>query len=228
MQHDVRVLLVQDRVDQDRRLARRAVADDQLALAAADVRHRVDRLDPGLQRLLHRLALDDARRLELERPALRRLDRAAAVDRVAERVDDAAEQGLAHGHVGDVAGAPHGLPFLDVLPLAEERSSDVVLLEVEREADDAVLELEHLHRDRVLEPVDPGDAVADRQDRADLGEVGLDVVLLDPLAQDRRDLFGTQLQGSLSSLRVSVEVVPVFRARSRRRDTSRPAARCRR
>jgi hypothetical protein len=53
-----------------------------------------------------------------------------------------------------------------------------------------VLELEHLERDRVLEPVDAGDAVADLQDGADLGEVGLDVVLLDPLAQDRRDLSG--------------------------------------
>ena len=69
-----------------------------------------------------------------------------------------------------------------MLPLAEERRADVVLLEVEREADDAVLELEHLHRDRVLEAVDAGDAVADLEHGADLGEVGLDVVLLDPLA----------------------------------------------
>ena len=75
-----------------------------------------------------------------------------------------------------------GSPSLDVLPLAEERGADVVLLEVEREAGDAVLELEHLQRDGVLEAVDAGDAVADLQDRADLGEVGLDVVLLDPLA----------------------------------------------
>src|SRR4029078_13059333 len=86
------------------------------------------------------------------------------------------------------------LTLLDVLPLAEERCADVVLFEVEREADDAVLELEHLRRSPVLEPVDPGDAVADLEDGSDLGEIGLDVVLLDPLAQDRRDLFGAQLQ----------------------------------
>src|SRR5581483_3194230 len=67
---NVRVALIEDRVDEDRGLARRAVADDQLALPATDVRHRVDRLDAGLERLLHRLALDDARRLELERAAL--------------------------------------------------------------------------------------------------------------------------------------------------------------
>src|ERR1051326_4171856 len=75
------------------------------------------------------------------------------------------------------------------------RSADVVLLEVEREPDDAVLEVEHLHRDGVLEPVDARDAVADLQHRADLRQVGLDVVLLDPRLEDLRDLFGAKLQG---------------------------------
>jgi hypothetical protein len=86
-----------------------------------------------------------------------------------------------------------------VLPLAEQRGADIVLLEVEGEPDDTVLELEHLERDTVLEPVDARDAVTDLQDGADLGEVGLDVVVLDPLLQDRGDLFWTQLH-SLSPL----------------------------
>ena len=116
--------------------------------------------------------------------------RAAAVERVAERIDDAAEQRLADGNARDAAGALDRLALLDVLPLAEERGADVVLLEVEREPDDAVLELEHLQRDSVLEAVDARDAVADLQHGADLGEVGLDVVLLDPLFEDRGDLFG--------------------------------------
>ena len=53
-----------------------------------------------------------------------------------------------------------------------------------------MLELEALERDAVLQPVHAGDAVADLEDGADLGEVGLDVVLLDPLLQDRRFLRG--------------------------------------
>ena len=44
-------LLVDDRVDRHRGLAGLAVADDQLALAAADRDHRVDRLVAGLHRL---------------------------------------------------------------------------------------------------------------------------------------------------------------------------------
>ena len=128
-------------------------------------------------------------RLELERPALGGLDRALAVDRVAERVDDAADQRVADGDAGDAAGAADGLALLDLLPLAEERGADVVLLEVERDAGDAVLELEHLQRDGALQAVDAGDAVADLQHLADLGEVGLDVEVLDPLLQEGGDLF---------------------------------------
>ena len=88
------------------------------------------------------------------------------------------------------ARALHGLALRDLLPVAEERDADVVLLEVERDAGDAVLELEHLHGQAALEAVDAGDAVADLEDGADLGEVGLDVVVLDALLEDRRDLFG--------------------------------------
>src|SRR5205085_454286 len=108
---------------------------------------------------LHRLAVDHARRLELERALLGRLDRALAVERFAERVDDAAQERLADRNARDTAGAADRLPLAHVLPLAEERRADVVLLEVEREPDDAVLELEHLQRDGVLEPVDAGDPV---------------------------------------------------------------------
>ena len=86
-------------------------------------------------------------------------------------------------------GSLDGLALGDLLPLAEERDADVVLLEVERDAGDAVLELEHLHGQAALEAVDAGDAVADLEDGADLGEVGLDVVVLDALLEDRGDLF---------------------------------------
>ena len=44
--HEVAAALVQDRVDRDRGLAGRAVADDELALATTDRGHRVDRLEP--------------------------------------------------------------------------------------------------------------------------------------------------------------------------------------
>ena len=79
------LLLVDDRVDADGGLAGLAVADDELALAAPDRRHRVDGLDAGLQRLADALALHHGGGLQLEDAPLLRLDVAEAVDRVAQR-----------------------------------------------------------------------------------------------------------------------------------------------
>ena len=60
---DASALLIDDRVDRDRGLAGPTIANDQLALAAADRDHGVDRLDTSLEGLLHRLPDDDSRSL---------------------------------------------------------------------------------------------------------------------------------------------------------------------
>ena len=120
-------------------------------------------------------------------------DRPLAVDRVAERVDDAAEQALADRHVDDRAGALDGLAFADVAVGAEDHDADVVGLEVQRHAADAALELDHLAGLDVVEAVDAGDAVADRQHLADLGDLGLGAEILDLLLQDRGDFGGADV-----------------------------------
>ena len=51
---DVARLLIDDRVDRDRGLADGAVADDELALAAAEREQRIDDDETGLDRLGHR------------------------------------------------------------------------------------------------------------------------------------------------------------------------------
>ena len=171
----VRPLLVQDGVDQDRRLARLAVADDELALAAADGHHRVDGLDPGLERLRHGLAVDHARRLALD-GHLEQLarDRPLAVERVAERVDDAAQHPLAHLDRRDPVGPARLVALLDGVDLAEEHGADVVLLQVEDHPGHARLgKVDELAGLDLGEPVEPGDAVADLEHGADLVGVGL-------------------------------------------------------
>jgi hypothetical protein len=67
-------------------------------------------------------------RLHLDAAALGRLDRPLAVDRVAEAVDDAAEQALADGDVDDRAGAADGVAFLDGAVVAEDHGADIVRL----------------------------------------------------------------------------------------------------
>ena len=165
------------------RLAGLAVADDQLALAAADGGHRVDGLQAGLQRLVHRLALHDGGRLQLERAALLADDLTEAVDRRAERVDHAAEEVVADRHGQDLAGALDLLALLDGGELTEDDDADLVHVEVEREAQGAVLELEQLVGHRRGQALDVRDAVTGVGDAADLfargiaGLVGPDVAV---------------------------------------------------
>ena len=87
---------------------------------AADRGHRVDRLDAGLQRLLHRLARHHVRRLQLELAEALVLDLAEAVDRLAERVDHAAEERVADRHREHPAGALDLLALLDAGEVAED------------------------------------------------------------------------------------------------------------
>ena len=188
-------LLVEDRVDGDRGLAGLAVPDDELALAAPDGDHAVDALQARLERLAHRLPRQDARRLELDAPPVRRLDGALAVDRLPERVHDATHRRLAHRHVQNAAGPPDDGSLLDVRHVAEARRADVVRLEVEHEAHQLAGELDQLARHGALEPVDARDSVSDAEHRPCLGGEGSLVVVLNLLLDDRRDLFGPKLHG---------------------------------
>src|SRR6185437_10168964 len=124
--------LIENGVERDRGLAGLTVADDQLALAAADRDQGVDGLEAGRHRLVHRLAGDDARGLDVDAATLGCLDRALAVDRVAESVDDAAEQARTNRNVNDSASPLDGVAFLDVAVVTENDDADVVAFKIQR------------------------------------------------------------------------------------------------
>ena len=186
-------LLIEDGVERDRGLAGLAVADDQLALAAADRDQRVDGLESGRHRLVHRLARNDARRLDVDARLRFGLDRALAVDRLAERVDHAAEQRLADRHFDDGAGALDGLAFRDLAVGAEDHDADIVAFEIERHAAHAALELDHFAGLHIVEAVDAGDAVTDRQHLPDFGNLGFLAEILDLIFQDCGNFSGADV-----------------------------------
>ena len=118
------------------------------------------------------------------------LDGALAVERAAERVDDAAEEGLADGHLED---RPVRLTRSPSLMSVSSPSSTAPTLSSSRLSARPVTpcgQLEHLHGQRVAQAVDAGDAVADLEDGADLFDLDLGLVVLDLRLQDRGDLFG--------------------------------------
>src|SRR5690606_15612685 len=100
--------------------------------------------------------------------AMRRVERALAVDRHAERVHHAAEERLADGDLDDAARALDRVTLADALVRAEDGDTDVVLLEVEDHAHDPARELDELAGHGAVEAVDTGDTVTDREDGAGL------------------------------------------------------------
>ena len=87
--------MVQDRVDCNRSLTGFAVTNDELTLTTANRRHGVNRLDAGLQRLVHRLATHDARGLDFHTTHLDADKVTFAVNRLTDCVHHATENAIA-------------------------------------------------------------------------------------------------------------------------------------
>ncbi len=138
------VALVEDGVHAQGGLAGLAVAQDQLALAAAHGEQGVHHLDPGLQGRGHRGAVHDVRGGPLHGPPTVGLQVAAAVQGMAHGVEDPAQQAVAHRGVQDPAGAPGLHAGRDPVALADQHHAGHVGVQVEGHALGAVLELHDL------------------------------------------------------------------------------------
>src|SRR5258708_8887730 len=132
--NQVVALSVDDGIERHRGLTSLAVADDQLTLAAADRNHAVDGLQAGLHRLFHRRAVDDARRDFFDRVELIAEDWPAIVDRLAERVDHAADHGVAYRHRHDALGALDYVAFFDLVVVAEQHRANLVFFQIHGDA----------------------------------------------------------------------------------------------
>ena len=102
---EVAALLIDDAVKCDCRLAGGAVADDKLALPAANGNHGVDSLDACLHRGVHRTTDCHVRSDHFDSARLARAKRPLAIDGLAQPVHDAPDKLVTHGHDHDAAGA---------------------------------------------------------------------------------------------------------------------------
>ena len=163
---DVLTLLVDDGIQSDDGFTGLAVADDELALAAADGNHAVDGLDAGLQRHAYALALDDAGRVALDGAVFLRVHLARPLDHVA---------------------------FLDVLVVAQHTNGDAVFFQVQGHAVGAVGKQHQLVGHALVQAAHAGDAVADHDGGAGIILRDAVFIMLDLLFDELGDLFGFQL-----------------------------------
>src|SRR5690606_1442673 len=190
----VEFLLVDDGVDRHRALAGLAVTDDQLPLSAPYGDHGINGLDARLQRFLHGLAEDHARRLALNRHLIGlALDGPLSIDGLAQGVHYATHDALAHVHAGDALGALHDIALLHAYAGAQKHHAHVVLFEVEHNAAQAAGELHELAALHAVQAVDAGDAVADLQHGAHLLQLGLGAEAGEFFLEDRRYFGGIDL-----------------------------------
>ncbi len=194
---DARVLLIDDRVHGHGGLAGLAVADDELALSAADGNQGVDGLEARLHGLVHASPLHDGRRDLLQRIVNRGLDRTLAIDGDSEWIHHAADEGGARGNGHDLACALDGVAFLDLRELAQQDDADVVLFQVEGQAHHVVGQLQQLARHRLLQAVGAGDAVTHADDGTDLGDVHLGVEAFDLATNDAGNFFRADVHAFL-------------------------------
>ena len=117
---NVLALLVDDGIGGNDGLAGLAVTDDKLTLAAANRNHRVDGLNAGLQRLLDGLTVQDAGCRGFNGAIVGSINRAFVINRLAQGVDNAANQSITDRNRHNFAGAADGTAFFDAAVIAKQ------------------------------------------------------------------------------------------------------------
>ena len=154
---------------------------------------------------LDRLAGDHARGDLFDHVGHLGVDRALAVDRLAQRVDHAADQLGADRHFQDAARALDGVAFGDVLVLAQDHRADRVALEVQGQAEGGRAvrggrEFQHFALHHVRQAVDAADAVGHGHHGALVADVGAGGEAFDAALDQFGNFCGIELHDSFLSL----------------------------
>ncbi len=97
-----------DQLGKDDGLAQPGASEQADLAASHERRQKVDDLDPGLELLGLGREVVEARRVAMDRPSFVRGDGAAAVDRLAQKIEHAAQRFLANRHADRPAVVRHG------------------------------------------------------------------------------------------------------------------------
>ena len=176
--------MIQNRIQRHSGLAGLAIANNQLALAAANRNHGVDGFDSRLHGFTHRLAFHHAGCDALNRAEFIGKDRPFAIRRAAQRVNHAAHHGLAHRHGHDPVGALDDVAFLDLRVIAQQHGAHLVFFQVQGQARHVVRQFQQLAGHDAIEAVNAGHAVTHGNHRSHFRHGDRAIEVLDLLANN--------------------------------------------
>ena len=212
---EVAAALVDNGVQRNGRLARRAVADDQLPLAPANGNHGVNGLDSGLHRRIHRLADHHVGSHLLHRPGARGADGALAVQGTAQGVNNPPDQRVTHRNLNNLAGRTDPVTLFDCVGIAQNGGAHNVGLQVQGQAQDVVAKIQQLVGAHTLQTLDAGDTVTHLDHGTYVHQAQITAKFLDLTTDKRNNFLTPDRHGGLS-------LIPNVRGKGRCA-TDRPA-----
>ncbi len=140
---DVLSFLIDDCIDSDGGLPRLTITDDEFALSTTDRNESVDRLDTGLNRLVHGLSRGDARGDFLHRIMFHCRDRTLTIDRKSERIHYAPHHLVRDRYRENSFRSFHDISFFQCTRLREEHHTDFIFFEVQYHTDNRLASRRH-------------------------------------------------------------------------------------
>ena len=153
-----------------------------------------------------RLAGNDARGDALYRQSLRGGDGTLVVNRLAERIYNAADHGFADRHAQNLPGALDFVAFADLGVVAQKHSAYLVLFEAHGQPGDAMRKLQQLAGHDLVQAMNAGDAVAEGDHSADFIDLDTRIVVGNLLPQELRDFVCLDLSHASLSQQIFKDV----------------------
>ena len=171
----VNFFLINNGIKNDCGLSGLAVSDNQFALPAADRNKRVHDFQSGLHRFMNRAPRNNAGSFHFRAAELFGLHRSQAVNRLAQRVNNASEKFFANRHAHNLVGTFYHIAFFDLLVRTKDNHADIVFFKVKGHSLDPAFKLDQLTGLNLVQTVNAGDTVTDGEHLPYLGNIRRDI-----------------------------------------------------
>ena len=187
--NDVLTLLVQNGINADGCFTGAAVADDKFTLASSDRNHGVDSFKTCLQGDINRLSVGNTRCFDFNVAIFAGFDFTFAINRLAQCVNNAADNCVAYRYLHKVACSFNSVAFLNGFRVTQKYGTYVAFFQVQCHSVNAVRQFKEFAGHAVLQAIHMGNAVADFKDCTNFIDIEVYFVVFNLFFNDRCDFI---------------------------------------